>query len=118
MKLVLIMSHNQAVKYCDGHDTGNCRSICRGKCKTLRTLPFRHGIELSFFFKTTKLHASPKGTRIGKSGSLGNFLKITYHRPQSSVCFGEIMQFYQRCVGPPVLRNNLIMIGMAHLMLG
>jgi hypothetical protein len=28
------------------------------------------------------------------------------------------MQFHQRCLGPPVLRNELVVIGMEHLMLG
>jgi hypothetical protein len=46
------------------------------------------------------------------------FLKITYHRQQSCVCFGEIMQFYQRCLGPPVIRDKLVVIGMECLMLG
>jgi hypothetical protein len=29
-----------------------------------------------------------------------------------------MMQFRQRCLGPPVLRNEFVVIGMAHLMLG
>jgi hypothetical protein len=45
-------------------------------------------------------------------------LKITYHMQQSSVCFDEIMQFHQRCLGPTVLQNKLVVIGMTHLMLG
>jgi hypothetical protein len=46
------------------------------------------------------------------------FLEITYHWQQSSVCFVEIMQFHQRSLGPPELRNELVVIGMAHIMLG
>jgi hypothetical protein len=47
-----------------------------------------------------------------------DFSKITYHRQQSSICFGGIMQFRQRCLGPPVLRNELTLIGITHLILG
>jgi hypothetical protein len=65
-----------------------------------------------------ELLASAQGTRIGKSGSPKIVLKITYHRQQSSVCFGEMMQLRQRSQGPPVLQNELVVIGMAHLMLG
>jgi hypothetical protein len=46
------------------------------------------------------------------------FLKITYHRQQSSVYFGEIMQFHQKCLGPPMLQNELVVTGMAHPKLG
>jgi hypothetical protein len=31
---------------------------------------------------------------------------------------GEIMQFHQRSLGPPELQNELVVIGMAHIMLG
>jgi hypothetical protein len=46
------------------------------------------------------------------------FLKITYHRQQSSVYFGEIMQFHQKCLGSPMLQNELVVTGMAHPKLG
>jgi hypothetical protein len=46
------------------------------------------------------------------------FLIITYHRQQSCVCFGEIMQCRQRCLGPPMLRDKLVVTGMEDLMLG
>jgi hypothetical protein len=32
--------------------------------------------------------------------------------------FGEIMQFRKKCLGSPVLQNELVVIGMTHLMLG
>jgi hypothetical protein len=37
------------LRYRDGRDIGNCQCICRGKYKTLRTLPSGHGIEVVFF---------------------------------------------------------------------
>ena len=46
------------------------------------------------------------------------FRKITYHRPQNSVCFGEILQFRQRSLVPPVFQNELGKAGMAHMNLG
>jgi hypothetical protein len=73
MKLVSITSHNQAVKYYDGHDTGNCRSICRGKCKTLRTLPFGHRIELSFFSGLQNFMPHPRELELAKVGPWGIF---------------------------------------------
>jgi hypothetical protein len=69
----------RALRYRDGHDIKNCPFRCRGKCKTLRNLPCKHGIELVFFM-TIEMLVSPKGTQIGKGGSLEIFLKITYHR--------------------------------------
>jgi hypothetical protein len=103
------------LRYRDGRDTGNCRFRRRGKCKTLRNLYSKHGIELGFFhgYRTIGL---TQGNF--KSGSLDIFLEITYHRQQSSVCFGEIVQFHQRSLGPPMLQNELVVTGMAHLMLG
>jgi hypothetical protein len=41
-------------------------------------------------------------------------IEITYHRSQSSICFAEILQFYRRCLGPPVFRNKLGGTGMTH----
>jgi hypothetical protein len=105
------------LRYRDGHDTGNGRCRCRDKCKTLRTLPSGHGFELGFFhsYRTIGLTL---GDLNSESGSLEIFLKITYHRPQNSIRFSEIMQFYQRCLGPPVLQKELVVVEMAHLMLG
>jgi hypothetical protein len=53
---------------------------------------------------------------MGKGGPLKIFLKITHRR--SIVCIDEIMQFRQKCRGPPMLQNQLVVIEMAHLMLG
>jgi hypothetical protein len=105
------------LRYRDGRDTGECRYRCHGKCKTLRTLPFGHGIKLGIFhsYRTISLTL---GNLNWQKWVLIDFVKITYHRPQSSVCFGEIMQFHQRCLGPPVLQNEFVVIGMTHLMLG
>jgi hypothetical protein len=88
------------LRYHDGRDTRNYRYRCRGKCKTLRTLPSWHRIEQDFVNGYKTIGLTPR-TSIGKSGCLEIVLKITYHRQQSSVCFGEIMQFrwsqYQLC---------------------
>jgi len=46
------------------------------------------------------------------------FQKITYHRPQNSVCFGEILQFRRRSLVPPVFQNELGKVEMAHRKLG
>jgi hypothetical protein len=48
MKLVLISQTTMLLGYRDDRDTEECRCRCRGKCKTLRALPFRHGIKLVF----------------------------------------------------------------------
>jgi hypothetical protein len=54
MKLVSTTSHNHTVNVRDGRDTGKCRCICRGKCRTLRTLPSRHGSKLASFFHSCR----------------------------------------------------------------
>jgi hypothetical protein len=79
-----------SLRYRNGCDTGECRYRCHGKYKTLRTLPFRHGIELGIFhsYRTISLTL---GNLNWQKWVLIDFVKITYHRPQSSVYFSEIM---------------------------
>ena len=55
---------------------------------------------------------------IGKSGPLEIYPKFNYHRQQSSICFGEILQFHRRSLGPPMFQNELGKGGMAHRKLG
>jgi hypothetical protein len=78
-------------------------------------LPDKESSYVFSWLQNYRLH--PREPKLAKVGPWRFFLKITYHRPQSSVCFCEIIQFRQRCLGPAVLRNKLVMTGMAHLML-
>ena len=90
----------------------------KGKFKTLRSLPFGHRIKLGFFLGLQNYNPQHGEPEFAKVGPKRFFLKITYHRPESSVCFGEILQFRQRSLGPPVFRNELGKAGMAHRKLG
>jgi hypothetical protein len=74
-------------------------------------------IELGFF-NGCKTMGLTLGNYNWQKWVLGDFFKITYYRPQSSICLGKIMEFCQRCLGSPVLQNKLVVIEMAHHMLG
>jgi hypothetical protein len=83
----------------------------------MRTLHFGYEIEIDFFHGYRIRYLTIDNLNLQK-WTLEIFLKITYHRPQSSNYFGKILQFYQRRLGPPVFPNKLGRIAMAHRKLG
>jgi hypothetical protein len=76
------------LRYHDEHDTEECLCRCHGKCKTLRTLPFGHGIELDFFHSNKTTSLTLENLNFQKWDP-SDFLKITYLRPQSNIYFDE-----------------------------
>jgi len=97
---------------------GDNRCRFEGKFRTLRSLPSGHGNELGFFSWLQNYRPHLGEPELAKLGPQRFFFKFTYHRPQRSICFGEILQFRQKCLGPPVLWDELGKAGVAHRKLG
>ena len=80
-------------------------------------MPSGHGIKLGFFHSYRIIGLTLENLN-WKKCSTEIFLKITYHRPQRSVCFDEFLQFRRRCLGPPMFQDELGKAGVAHRKLG
>jgi hypothetical protein len=73
-----------------------------GQIENHENFAFRIWNRARFFSQLQSHMPQPREPKLPKVYTRRFFLKIKYHRPQSSIYFGEILQFCRMCLGPPV----------------